>query len=65
MAKRIWFVKYEDVLKDVFPSKKEAYLEYESFLDDPNEEYELYYIDIEDLEKYPEELEFAESYGLV
>jgi len=65
MAKRLWFVKQEDVIVDVFPSKREAFLEYESFLDDPDEWYELYYIDIEDLEEYPEEMEFAENYGLV
>jgi len=65
MAKKLWFIKQDDSLVDVFSSKREALLEYESDQEEDNDAYELYALDIDDLEDYPEELELAEENGFV
>lgn len=68
MGRRLWFIGNGDEPVDVFPSHRAARYELEALeREEPAElaDYEIYCIEIDDLEDHPEELEIAEREGLV
>ena len=62
---RLWFIKEDDVVISVFPSQRSARGELNALEREEYSNYELYHIDIDDLEEYPDELDKAEEEGYV
>lgn len=64
MTRKLWFIRCDDLPVRVFVSRAEARMEIADLEGgETEEEYELYSIDFDDLEDYPEELELAEENG--
>lgn len=68
MGRKLWFIGDGDRPIDVFPSQRSARYELEAL---EREEvgtavdYEIYGIEVDDLEDHPSELELAEEEGLI
>ena len=68
MGRKLWFIGNGEEPVDAFPSRRAARFELEALeREDPAEivDYEIYGIEIDDLEDHPDELEIAEREGLV
>jgi hypothetical protein len=60
MAERLWFVSDGMDIIGVYNSRHDAELDYERFREDADFDYYKYYsIEINDLEDFPEEYDFA------
>lgn len=68
MGRKLWFIGDGEEPVEVFPSQRAARYELEALereeLAEPVD-YEIYGIEIDDLEDHPDELEVAEREGLV
>lgn len=68
MGRRLWFIGDGEKPIDVFPSHRSALYELEAIEREEGEapvEYEIYWLEIDDLEDHPTELALAEREGLV
>lgn len=68
MGRKLWFIGDGERPIEVFPSRRSARYEVEALEREGSTnplEYEIYAIEIDDLEDYPTELDLAEEEGLV
>ncbi len=66
MQSQLWFVTDGVKVFSVFDSRKDAERELDRFQDDPDYEYyEIYNIDVDDLEDYPDEYDLALEEGFL
>lgn len=66
MAKKLWFLTDGVKIVDVFQEKHEVESSYKTFQDDPDfNYYDFYGIEINDLEDYPEEYDYAIGEGFI
>lgn len=68
MGRKLWFIGNGERPIDVFPSQRSARYELEALEREElgrEGDYEIYGIEVDDLEDHPSELELAEEEGLV
>jgi len=66
MHNKLWFVTDGVSLISVHENRSDAEREYEKYRDDPDfEYYDFYVVEVDELEDYPDEYDFALDQGLV
>jgi len=67
MSRRLWFIGSGDEPISVFPSQRTARFELDALIreDESAERYEIYSVEVDDLEDHPQEMKLAEEEGLI
>ncbi len=65
MAKKLWFITDGIEPIEVYDRREEAERQLTDLEREEEEVYELYFIEVDELEDYPREMELAEEYGLI
>ena len=67
MGRRLWFIGSGGGPLSVFPSQRSAQYELDALIreDSTAEQYEIYPVEIDDLEDHPDEMTLAEEEGLI
>lgn len=67
MGRRLWFIGKSDDPISVFPSQRSARYELDAMIreDERAERYDIYPVEVDDLEEHPAEMKLAEEEGLI